>query len=219
MTLSVSVEFPSRVTGYRGLYRAEGGNTHEWNQPAVIPNQFNGVKDSFGIPFTEDMQWLSWSLARHYNFLMTRMNWASVWAGDTWATNKNGWDNEKDPTDYRRDYVNDRYDGYGLPKVMDGIVFAGGLYNLQPRDGHLWATPGVSGIDCNKPMPSMEEVIERRWFMRCTINGNNGPYDFAQGKGLPVYVPYFLTKEIPYTASHFKRWDSGSLTPPFRFYL
>jgi hypothetical protein len=227
MTLNIRFDFETttnpdppakRYTGYRGLYRAEGGNDHAWNQPAVIPNQYQDIKESFGIPFTEEMQWLSWELAHRLNPNITKNGWASVWAGDTWGTNKNGWDDQKDPDDHRRDFVNDRYKGFPLPKVMDAIVFAGGLYDLKPQYGHLWAEPGLSGINCNKLMPSVDEVIARGWYMRCTINGDNGPFDFPQGNGLPVYVPYFLVKEISYTASHFAWWDNTFPPDPLRIY-
>lgn len=196
------------IKEYIGLYRSEGGNDHAWEQPAVIPSQWNGIKDSFGVPFTEAMQWLSWEISQYFNDVMTSNNWASVWSGDQWGTNGNGWDNENEPNDQRRDFVNDRYEGYPLPKVMDGVVFAGSIYRMKSYNGHLWSVPGVTGIDCNKAMPTVETVVHNGWFMRCMINGRKGPYDFAQGQGKPVFVPYFLIKETSYTPSHFSLWST-----------
>lgn len=211
---------PILYDGWRGLYRIEGGNYHAWEQPAVIPSQYRGIKYGTKLTFTEPLQRLSWALTQYTNPLMTMKNWASVWAGDTVLTNYNGWDNAKEPDDQRHDYIQNRYVTYPDPEVMDAIFLAGNFIKLEARaDGHLWAIPGWSGIDVTKPLPTVTEILEKGWWMRMTINGRNGPYDFSQGRGGAVIVPYFLKEEVPYTPSHFIRWQSDELPNPLKVYL
>jgi hypothetical protein len=227
VTLSVSVQFPAPeppptlYKGWRGLYRIEGGNDHEWNQPAVIPTQYNGRKDSFGVPFTKEMQFLSWDLTQKTNALMTSMDWTHPFKGDVMLCNNNGWDS-KNTSDQRRDYVNNRYASWPDPKLMDGLVNAGCLIHMEENDGHLWGIPGISGIDVNKPLPTVDEVIRRGWYFRVTVNqvaqDRGQPYDFPNGHGQGVYVPYFLIKETPYDLNHFERWEADSPPDPLRVY-
>lgn len=212
-------EPPKRYVGWRGLYRVEGGNDHAWLQPAVIPSQWNGQKYGTRIQFTRELQFLSWEFTQFKNKLMDSMNWARTFNGDVMLTNGNGWDNQKKPEDQRRDYVNNRYYGYPDPYLMDAIYSAGNFMPyLEERDGHLWAIPGLSGVNVNGVLPSVEQIWERNWYMRLTVNQKSettgNPSDFPNGKGLGVFVPYFLRESVPFTTTHFERWDSDVLPDP-----
>ena len=153
------VEPPVFYDGWRGLYRIEGGNTHGWADPAVIPSQYNGQKNAPPITFTEVLQFLSWEFTQFTNKLMSSMNWARVFRGDVMLTNGNGWDSKKELDDQRRDYVNNRYTSYGDPLLMDGLYCAGNFMPyMEEYDGHLWAVPGKSGVDVTKPLPTVQQI-------------------------------------------------------------
>jgi len=92
-------------------------------------------------------------------------------------------------------------------------------YLEEKIDGHLWAIPGISGIDVTKPLPTIDEILRKNWYMRMTVNpreNGESPYDFPNGQGEGVFVPYFLKEPVPYTKSHFERWEATHLPNPLK---
>lgn len=174
--------------------------------PAVLPAmRWSGTgyfKYIRPIPFTKTMQWLSWFLMSKVNPTVTMKQWGAVYAGDRWGTNGNGWDNSLEPDDQRRDYVQDRYLGYPDPKLMDALIFAGSVYSGEEDEHHVIMRPGVDGIDVLRPLPGVDEVIARGWYMLAKIN-TNPPAHFPQGNGGPVAIPYFLIEPAMYPKSWF----------------
>lgn len=213
---------PLRYIGWRGLYRIEGGNDHAWNMPAVIPSQYNGQKSAYAPPirFTQALQSLSWEFTKFTNKLMTSVDWAYSFRGDVMLTNGNGWDSKVEPDDQRHDYVNNRYTSYEDPSLMDGLYCAGNFMpHMDEYDGHLWAVPGKSGVDVTKPLPTVKQIWDNNWYMRLTVNqrlSNSNPFDFPNGYGGGVFVPYFLKRAVPFTKTHFEKWDSDRLPDPLK---
>ena len=221
--MKITINTKSKVQGWRLKYFAQGGNQNPDNQPAVTPSQYGYGKYAPPIQFTRQLQFLSWELTQRTNPWMTSMHWASVWNGDTWGTNQNGWDNEEDLDDQRHDYVNNRYTTYKDPLLMDTVITAGNLFVLEDRgDGYLWTMPGVSGINVYEPLPTVDEILRRRHYFRLTINPKPGknPYDFAQGQQHPngVVVPYFVPDvPVPYRKEYFYWWDKPYYPNPLIF--
>jgi hypothetical protein len=162
------------------------------------------------------LQGLSWNLMRHFNGVMTSKHWASVYNGDTAFTNGNGWDNAREPDDQRRDYVNDRYRGYDDPKLMKAIICAGSFYRGVVQGSELVMVPGIHGIDSNKPLPSIQTIINNNWYFYATLNSTN-PSPFGQGQLGHVVVPYFLRMPSAYPLAFFERWKDTKLPNPYRF--
>ena len=240
MSLSIDIQFKtatvppppvSKVTGWRCKWTAEGGNDNPLGMPAVTPSQFNGQKVAPAIPFTQGMQQLALDVMMSKNYVLNRTKASVIYDRNVAFCNTQGWGFTKDRSEYihRRNYFlgEDLSDEYS--KIEDGIICSGGLYNLQDRaDGHLWAVPGVSGIDVNQPLPTVSQVFANGWYFYATSNTAK-PSHFPQGwNGLPdddpnvyygpVILPYFLSVEIPYTKAYFKWWEGTERPDPLRYY-
>lgn len=194
------------VRRWRALYPWEGGNDVPDGMPAVLPalrwHAGGYIKYIPPIEFNKQLQFLSWFLMSRLNPSITQRQWAAVWAGDRWGTNGNGWDNSAEPDDQRRDYVNDRYQGYPDPKLMDAIIFSGSIYGGDEDEHHVILRPGVHGVDVTRALPSVDEVIARGWYMLAVNNTRPGS-PFPQGNGGPVAVPIFLREPAMYRKDWF----------------
>jgi hypothetical protein len=159
------------------------------------------------------MQWLSFNLNRH-NPAFTPSNWRAVYWDGRAFTNGNGFDAPGDP---RADFVNDRDVNDPLPRLMKAIICGGMFIRGEVQGLNLYCTPGVSGIDVSKPMPTVDEVLERNWYFTAVTAGDV-IHQFPQGGGLPVLIPYFLIVPVVYPLTWFERWESGALPDPLRIY-
>ncbi len=206
----------TRYVGFRCLHIGEGGYQSDLNNPEVRPS-FNAP----AIPFTKDMQLLSFALNRH-NPSYTGEKWRSVHWFKRAFNNNNGFD---DPGDPRRDYVNGRdlqavfANGLpALPKMMKAIICGGMFIRGDVANGELVCMPGVHAIDATKPMPTVDEVLARNWYFAAVTADEDSVVHFPQGNGLPVLIPYFLAVQVTYPLSWFEPWDSSVLPNPLKIY-
>ena len=206
---------PATFNGWRVKYTAEKGNVNPVGMPAVTPSQWMGTKYGTSVSMTKEIQELSFALMTRFNPTITRGQWRNVHKGDVAITNYQGFDMAGDP---RADFVNGRDLNAELPKLMDGIVFAGSFVRGQVRDGHLWIAPGIGAIDASKPLPSIDTIITNNWYLFCTNNTPN-PSHFAQGNGGVCVIPFILSEECPYTLAYFQQWSGSSLPDPIKLYL
>lgn len=199
-----------RYSGWRALHMAEGGDEHYVGAPAVHPS------DSIaGVPFTSDMQWLSYNI-NSFNPLLTKSKWRNVWSNGTAFTNNNGFSKPGDP---RVDYVNRIDIGYPLPRVMRALICSGSFYRGVVEGNYLVMYPGIHGVDVSKPMPEPAEVIARNWYFCAVSADDSAATHFTQGGGAEVRIPLFLKVPTRYPRAWFEPWDREYLPDPIRFYL
>lgn len=220
--MKLSLNFPR--PRWRGRYPREGGNDQTpANMPAVIPSQLNGAHFAPPVEMDSEVQHLIYEVMRYENSIIDGNRYRGIIAGNVAFTNNHSWVDSKGIK--FADHINEKDLDKPNPSLMDGIVCAGGVYDLLEReDGHLWAVPGYSGIDVNKrPFPSVEVIFSRGWIIHATNNTNNPSY-FSQGSdsGMdyygPVILPYFLRVDTPYTKSMFQPWDSLVNPDPLQIY-
>lgn len=198
-----------KYIGYRCLHMAEGGLDNPSGMPVVRPS-YNAPP----ILFTKEMQRLSYEM-NSYNPYFTKDKWRKVYAFSTAFTNENGFDEPNDP---RADFVNNVDLTSPLPKLMKAIVCGGMFIRGSVENKLLVCKPGVSGIDVSKPLPSIAEVFARNWYFAATTGGLGGVYNFPQGSGNPVYIPYFLSETVTYPIEWFDTWNNVELPNPLTFY-
>lgn len=218
-TIRISLGFSSpaiRYTGFRCLHKGEGGYPNPEGMPIVRPSIYAPA-----IPFTAEMQIRSFQLNRH-NPNFTGDKWRGVYARGTAFTNENGF-HDSDP---RADYVNNRdiTNPPKLPKLMKAIICGGMFIRGTVIGNELICRPGIDAIDANKPIPTVEEILEKNWYFTATTGGENRVNNFPQGGGLPVLIPYFLIEPTPYPMidnngyTWFERWDREYLPNPLTIY-
>jgi hypothetical protein len=205
-----------RWVGWRVKHRSEPGARQTPNgMPEVNPSI-----NIAGIPFTREMQILSWEVMHLINPTITEGKWRAVFDDDRAYTNEQGFSNGDDP---RADYINGQDLGAELPKLMRAIL-AGGAFIRGAMGSELTVTPGIGAVDCTKPLPSAQEVIDRHWYFDATTARYNAAGEwcvnpFPQGSGGPVAVVYFLNQPARYVGSWFAPWDSEVLPDPYKVYL
>lgn len=198
-----------RFVGFRCLHRGEGGYPSALGMPCVRPSV-----NAPAIPFTREMQLLSYALNRH-NPAFTGDKWRSVYWTDRAFTNGNGFDEPGDP---RADFVNNRDVNDPLPALMKAIICGGSFYRGDVVGNELVCRPGVHAIDARRAMPSVEQVLANNWYFVATTGGDRVISNFPQGDGRPVLIPYFLTQPTPYPLSWFVPWNETFLPDPLRLY-
>ena len=226
MRVTVNVIKPGATPnfdGWRCQYTPphENGNYNPPGMPTATPSLYNFQKVAPPIVFTKPMQDLAYAVCTRYNSEITYKRISMIYDRNVIFTNTQGWGLSKDGTEYihRRNYFLNEGLTSEYAKLEDAIICAGSFYRLQDRnDGHLWAVPGVTGIDVNKTLPDVETIFNNNWYFYCT-NNTTKPSHFAQGQGGPVIVPFFLTTEVPYMRQYFHRWQGDTLPDPLTIYV
>lgn len=215
IAIGIKLSYPKKYIGWRCLHWREGGLDNPIGMPCVRPSV-----NAPPIVFTGEMQIKSYKL-NLTNPLFTGEKWRVVYAETTAFTNENGFDGD---TIYR-DYVNSRnleavfYDGTpALPKLMKAIICGGMFIRGEVEGENLVCTPGIHGIDTNKPIPDVETILKNNWYFYATTGGWNKVSHFPQGGGNPVLIPYCLKQKVSYPLKWFTRWEDNTLPDPIRFY-
>jgi hypothetical protein len=211
----VSAALPPRFVGWRVKHHTEPGA--RWT-PNGMP-EVNPSLNITGIEFTREMQILSWEVMHTINPAITKSKWRVVYGNTTAFTNGQGF-GDNDP---RRDYVNGVDLDGALPKLMKAIV-AGGAFLQGVKGSDMVTTPGVCAVDCTKPLPTAQEVIDRHWYFMATTARYNAAGQwvvnhFPQGSSGPVAIVYFLSQPARYVSSWFAEWNSDVLPDPLKIYL
>jgi hypothetical protein len=204
-----------RFVGYRVKHRVEPGA--RWT-PNGMPEVNPSINIS-GIDFTREMQLLSWEVMHIINPTISKEKWRVVYGTTTAYTNGQGFGDDIP----RADYVNGIDLSGGLPKIMKGIV-AGGAFVRGVLGSEMVITPGVGAVDCTKPLPTAQEVIEKNMYFLATTARYSASNvwtvnHFPQGEGGPVAIVYFLNQPARYLASWFDTWDSDAPPDPLKVYL
>jgi len=215
-----------KYVGWRVLHRAEGGYDATAHQkkfppdmPAVVPPA--DIKKQ-AIDMTKDIQNMSFALMQNKNPNITKQLWTKVHDGDRAFTNGEGFNQKNDP---RRNYVmGENLSSKNLPKYdKAGRLCAGAFVRGEVRGDKLVCIAGVHGIDANKPMPSLQTILDNNWYLYAiTLYGSGTKKEhvghFPQGGGGPVVIPFIFEGEIVFDLSWFEKWESDELPDPLRMY-
>jgi hypothetical protein len=161
---------------------------------------------------TREIQLLSYEINKH-NDSFTGGNWRAVYGNKRAFTNGTGYDEPGEP---RADHVNGLNVNDPLPKLQDAIICGGMFIRGEVVGTDLVCTPGIHAIDANKPMPTVEEVIARNWYFTAVTQNDGHIYNFPQGHGLPVLIPYILRETARYPIQWFQAWNRDYLPDPLK---
>lgn len=195
----------TRFTGYRCLHYKEGGLPNPVGMPNVRP-----AENAPPVPFTPELQDLSWRFMTFKNPTVSRDEWGGVFRSDTAFCNDNGVETNH-------------------AKLMKATICSGMFIRGRVENGYLVCTPGIDAIDANKPLPSVQQILDNNWYFVATTGmGKEGVFNFPQGDGGPIFVIYVLTEPVYYPIqkvdetgryTNFARWDADFLPDPLRYYL
>lgn len=206
---TINLKTGYKYQGFRCLHMYEGGYPNPLGEPEVRPS-VNARPVNFG----RYEQWLSFNLANGRNPEITKARWRSIYDVGRAFTNEQGFSDDHS----KRDWVN----GIDLnasedPKLMKAIICGGMFIRGEVSGDYLVCRPGISGIDVNKTLPSLTEVLDKGWYFHA-VRAGKIVYNFPQGQGGPVLIPYFLREVVTYPIAWFEPWNSNSLPDPQKFY-
>jgi hypothetical protein len=216
--IAVHVSFPQVVDkkymGWRVLHQAEGGyQNNPLNMPEVVPPD-----NPVAVEMTETIQRMSYELMVYFNPLITADLWTKVHDYDRAFTNHQGFNKPDDP---RANFITGENPDSPLPKYDKAQRLCGGQFLRSEIHGDRFVcTPGVHGIDANKPIPSIETIVNNNWYLFAVTLGSRSEIisHFPQGQGGPVAIPFIFDREIEFNAAWFTRWESDELPDPLKFY-
>lgn len=205
-----------RYTGWRGRHwLQENGRATAWaGAPAIIPP----YSPTVALSMTKEIQLMSFDLMRHFCSVIDGNKWR-ILHGYKVAMN-NGSQNGFNGTPHA-DFVNNKDISASLPRydkmqrVFQGTFITGSLQNNR-----ILCIPGIDAIDATKPMPSIENIIERNWYTIATCTGNP-PFHFRGqwGSGCWIAYPFILDRIVTYESKYFAEWNETFLPDPITIYL
>lgn len=213
--MEIILKFPPKYIGWRGLHMIEGGRVIPYGMPAVIP-----PVDQIALTMTESIQRMSFSLMKHFYPALTGNQWRNMHSWDKAMTNedRNGYDGGIP----LRDYINGRDLTAGFSRYdKEQRTFQGTFIRGELKDGRIWCTPGIHGIDATQPLPSIEEIVRQNWYVIATNVGpqsNPVPSLWAQGYPNWIVFPFIFDRVISFPAEYFERWESAELPQPVKVY-
>ena len=222
MTLAVDIQLfadvykpPPKYVGWRVLHKVEGG----WPAtPAGLPEVMPPLNYK-PLKMTRSIQLLSYDIMWNMNPTISINNWTAVHDHDRAFTNGQGFGDSSDP---RVNYLTGENLFAEEPKYDKAQRVCGGSFIRGDAVGDkLICRPGIHGIDPNN-LPTMQEVIERNWFIYAVSTGANDESaisHFPQGHGLPVVIPFIFENDIEFELKYFQRWEGDELPDPLRVYL
>lgn len=209
--LDVQTSTP-QYNGFRVLHAAEGGYLHELGKPAVHPS-FNARP----IEFTESRQRLSYNINAGR---ITPAQWTRIYDDEAALTNNQGFGGITPRRNYitGEDLNSVHEDGTpAYPKLLKAIIFSGTFIRGIKGNGLLTCVPGIHGIDTNKPLPSIETILQNNWYTLAVSADLKAATHFVPGT--LTIIPYFLREIVTYPIEWFVEWRSNSLPDPLKFYL
>lgn len=200
---------------WRVKHKIEGGwqNTPP-GMPEVLPPDNPGV-----VAMTPEIQQMSYALMTRLNPTITKTQWTRVHDYDRAFNNFNGFNNDRDP---RANYILGENLGAPLPKYDKAQRVCGGSLISGRADGDwLYCAAGVDGIDASQPLPTVDEIIARSWYILAVSVNNDFTKisHFPQGNGGVVAIPFIFSGVIRFPLYCFERWTQVERPDPLKIYL
>lgn len=213
--MQVSIKFlpssPPLYDGWRGLHVQEGGRGAPAGMPAILP-----PIETRALDMTDEIQEMSYELAHHFAPAIDGGKWRAIHGYQTAMNNgsQNGFGDAP-----HRDVINGM-DLDAPPPRYDKMQrsFAGSFIRGEAVGTTLFCRPGIHGIDANQPMPRLEEIIEKNWYVIACTSGEK-IWNFPHGLGSPVVYPFIFDRTISFPLSWFQRWERSYLPNHLTVYL
>ena len=190
---------------------AEGGRTIPANMPSVIP-----PLETRALDMTQAVQRLSYDLMLYFAPMLAKTTWRNCHRYDK-AMN-NGAQNGFDGGTPHADYINNRDLTATLPrydKMQRG--FAGTFIRGVDIGTAIRVDPGIHAIDATRPLPGVQEIVERNWYV-IAINNTATPSHWAQGGGYPIVFPFIIDRAITFDKRFVKARSADYLPDPTKVY-
>ena len=202
----------TRYTGWRGLHMSEGGRVVAYpGAPAVIP-----PIETYALAMTRGIQLMSFALMLHLNPLITAKKWHALHGSAVAMNNgkQNGYNNDIPHVDF----VSGIDVGASLPRY-DKMqrTFQGTFITGTLEGDRIVCRPGVDGIDAMQPLPDVETIVRKNWYV-VAVTAGDVIYNFPQGLGAWVVYPFIFSKPISFEARYFQHWDRDYLPDPLKVY-
>lgn len=229
--MNVTITFPAqpasvrRYVGWKGRhFYGEGGRepTDQLKHPPAVIPAYNDKP----VPLTESIQKMCYELQTRFCNQVTRERWREPLHHHAFAmTNKgNGYGYPGGIP--LRDYINNRdltaMDGLkpSLSKYDKVRTYQGSFMTGRQEGNLIRCIPGVDGIDANKPLPTVDEIIDKVWYSVSVATGNP-PFHIRQqwGAGCVIVFPFIMLTETTFELAHFTPWDDTSLPDPVKIYV
>jgi len=210
-----------RVTGWKFLHRTEGGRYN----PNDMPEVRNAIEDVV-TEMTREIQLLAWGVMKAINPALQDKKFPALHTDHTAMNNKkpNGYND--DPAFRHTDWINETASynqGLSNPRYDKTRGYGGQLIQADDEGSVLRVVPGRHCID-PRNLPTVEEVIARRWYSRAVnVNANGTVSDFAQGNinesyGSIAYL-WISDKEVTFPKSWFHWWDDVDYPNHLKMYV
>lgn len=208
-----------RWVGWRGRHmygedgRPAGVTASMPYPPAVIPP----ATPTVALPMTREIQLMSYELMKQFCTGLTKTRWRTAHTWD-FAMN-NGGQNGYDGGTALADYVNNRDLDARLPRY-DKMqrIFQGSFITGILNGNYITCRPGIDAIDSRRPLPPIQEILDRRWYVIATAVGNPPFYVRGHWGGYLVY-PFILDRDVSYESRFFVRWEEDYPPNPLTIYL
>jgi hypothetical protein len=166
---------------------------------------------------TDEIQWMSYELMRRFCPAVDGPRWRTL-HGSAVAMN-NGTQNGYNETESHADFINGMDFAAPLPRYDKMQRLFQGSFFTGKRDGDLiWCVPGVDGIDATKPLPTIDEIVERNWYVVAVCTGSP-PFHFRPTWGGWIVYPFILDRLVAFEAKYFTTWDETFLPDPLTQYV
>ena len=165
---------------------------------------------------TRAIQLMSYELMQEFCTGLTKERWRIAHQHD-FAMN-NGAQNGFDGGTPHVDYVNGRDVGASLPRY-DKMqrVFQGSFITGTLNGDLITCTPGIDAIDATKPLPSIQQILHRRWYVIATAVGEPPFFVRGQWGGYLIY-PFILDRPVSFESRWFAAWNEDGPPDPLKVY-
>jgi hypothetical protein len=207
-------EVPPPATIYKGLRFQYNRNYNPDGMPAVGPALMDDTKYIRPVVMTKEIQLFICAFSLSQNPLMSDDDVVKTLDRKIAFANTQGWGYHADDLAKRANYIWNKDLEYEEPKLEDGIICAGSLYQGVTDGKHLIQKPGIHAIDGNKPMPTIQEVLDKGWWFYATSWENPNASHFPQGRGGIVAMPHIISEDAYYPLWWFDWYESYTPNNP-----
>ena len=222
MSLSIAIverTAPPTFSGWRARYSGEGGNYNPDGMPAVTPAlrmaSTGWQKYITPVKMTEQIQNIIWDVMQIKNPSITPDRLTQTLHTKIALANGAGFGNPNKP---KANFITGENKTSPLPKLMDGIIMAGQLYQGDVVGDTLVMKPGKHAMDASNPVNAVT-AINNGWVFRCVSwHDKQGGYgeDFFPERGGEYWMPHIISEIATYPLIYFDEWKRNYPPDPLK---
>jgi len=218
MAKRVEFIFKRMYKGWRLKYAGEGGPQNPTGMPAVAPAlRWNGYWNKYIAPvkMTKQIQLLQWDVMQIKNIDVLPDRYTQTYHQAIALANNNGYGDPKDP---RANFITKENESSPLPKLMDGIIMAGHLYDGEPNGNVIEQYPNVHAMS-QQMLVDAQTALDNNWCFQCVSwHAGNGGYgeDFFPRRGGEYWVAHIISETATYPKDYFEWWNKDYPPNPLK---